>query len=43
MDDLGEHVESLRRELGRLTGAFVDDNFNSMNTLMVGLERMKGE
>lgn len=42
-EDLAEHVVGLRRELNRLTGEFVDVNFNSMNTLMVGLERMKEE
>lgn len=42
-EDLAEHVVSLRRELNRLTGDFVDDNFQSMNALMVGLERIKDE
>lgn len=42
-EDLAGHVVSLRRELNRLTGEFVDNHFESINTLMVGLERMKDE
>ena len=42
-EDLAEHVERLRRELNRLTGELINENFDARNNFMVGLERVKSE
>ena len=42
-EDLAGHVVGLRRELSKLTGQIVDDNFHSMNAVMVHLQKMQDE
>ena len=42
-EDLAGHVARLRKELNRLTGDFIDENFSARDKFMVGLERVKSE